>query len=75
MIPMNKVATGIKIQEEIKRILACANDEYDDILGVDPSIKEDDKRETRENNWIIKGCELHRKYCRFKQTDKAFLSK
>lgn len=75
MIPMNEVAAGIKIQEEIKRILACADDKYDDILGVDPGIEDHIKSENRESNWINKGCELHPKNCHFKQADKAFLSK
>lgn len=44
MPPMNTVAGGIANQEEIKRILACADDEYDEILGVGPDVKEEERR-------------------------------
>lgn len=75
LIPLDQLAAGIKTQEEIKRILACADGKYDDILGVDPNVKDDDRENAREVNWLKKGCQLHPHYCHFKQADKAYDSK
>lgn len=75
MPPMNTVAGGIANQEEIKRILACADDKYDEILGVGPDVKEEEKKETRERNWKTKGIDLHPRYCRLKNAKEAFKSK
>lgn len=69
------MATGIENQEEIKRVLACAADKYDDILGLDPNIPENEREHTREYNWKKKGCQLHPRYCRFKQAKEAYDSK
>ena len=66
---------GIENQEEIKRVLACAADKYDDILGLDPNIPEKERELTREYNWKKKGCQLHPKYCGLKQAEEAYNSK
>lgn len=75
LIPLKLVAAGIETQEEIKRVLACAGDKYDDILGLDPNIPENERKSTRENNWRRKGCQLHPKYCLYKQAKEAYDSK
>lgn len=75
LIPLKLVAAGIKTQEEIKRILACAVDKYDDILGLDHNIQDNERKSAQEHNWKKKGCQLHPNYCRFKQADEAYASK
>ncbi len=65
-----KKATTDSTEQEIKRILNCAEDSYAETLAVDPASSEDDTLVA----WVHLGCMLHPTYCKTENAEASFKS-